>query len=782
MENVLKKVLFACFAVCALLLSIHAPANAAATASAATVAPVGEKPGAPTPDCQPCHAAFFKTWTASPHGTSLRPMTPELAKTLPPQSAPVVIKGKLYRFGFDDKEAWVMESATDAQKKYPVAYVLGGKKVSFFLTPMERGLLQVLPTAYDQAGGAWIDPAQSPVAHFPDRLDPAASWTDRRYAFSTSCRACHAGQSAAAYDSPMDAYTNDFARPGLSCAACHGPVAAHAAAPKEAKVIHWKGMDATAKTSACAACHAKAVPLTGGFSPGAPFFDNFDLATLENPDFTPGGKNVKGGFTMTAFSLSPCAAQGKLDCLHCHDLGGNFRFAAAPDQACQPCHAGIVEKAAEHSRHKAGTDGAKCVSCHMPRGANSGRDHSMSPPAPAETQAFGAQNACNACHADKDAAWADAAVKAWGTKEYQAPLLARATLVEAARKGEWNTLPDMIAYLNSKDKSPVYAASLLRLMRACPDPARIPAAKAALGDASPLVRAAAVQTLGAELTAETFQTLIQAATDPSRLVRVKAAEALSPYPVRRFTGAERGKMERAFKEYLASLSARPDLAGAHQRLGDFFSGQGEPKLAIQAYETASMLDPRALPPLVNVARLYVMEGKPKLGELKLKEALGIDPKSLEARYNLGLLLAESGQTAAAEAALRQVLAQEPDMAEAAYNLGVLLYKDRPDEALAFTAKARDIQPDNPKYVYSLAFFENKAGQADKAVALLQGLIEKLPDYPFAYPLLGEILTEQGKTEAALATYEKALKREDLPQELRDELTKRIDQIKARETS
>jgi len=779
----LNKVLFACFAVCALLFSVYAPANAAETP------PGAEKPDAPAKDCRPCHADFFKSWSGSVHGTTLRPMTPELAGTFPPQSAPVVIKGKLYRFGCDGEGAWVMESAADAQKKYAVAYVLGGNKVSFFLTPMERGLLQVLPAAYDHARGAWIDPAKSPVAHFPRRDDPAESWTDRRYAFSTSCRACHAGQGAAAYDSPMDAYTNDFTRPGLSCAACHGPVAAHAADPKKAKAVSWKGMDATAKTAACAACHAKAVPLTGAFAPGAPYFDNYDLTTLESPDFAPGGKSLKDGFTMTSFLPSPCAIKGKLDCLHCHDLGGNFRFAADPDQACQPCHADIVKNAAAHSRHKAGTDGARCVSCHMPKTGDdkdagnarvAGRDHSMLPPVPAETLAFGSPNACNACHADKDAAWADAAVKAWGTKDYQAPLLSRAKLVDAARKGEWDKLPDMTAYLGRKDKNPVYAASLLRLMRSSSDPARIPAARAALADASPLVRAAAVQSLGAAVTAETFPLLVEAATDPSRLVRVKAAEALSPYPVRKFTGAERGKMERAFKEYLASLSARPDLAGNHQLLGDFFAGQNEPQLAIQAYETASMLSPRSLPPLVNVARLYVMEGKPKLGELKLKEALGIDPKSLEARYNLGLLLAEGGQTAEAEASFRQVLKENPDMAEAAYNLGALLARDKPEEAREFMAKARDIQPDNPKYVYSLAFFENKTGRSDAAASLLEGLIEKLPDYPFAYPLLGEIQTEQGKPEAATATYEKALKRKDLPEEVRVELTKRIDQIKARE--
>jgi hypothetical protein len=136
----------------------------------------------------------------------------------------------------------------------------------------------------------------------------------------------------------------------------------------------------------------------------------------------------------------------------CHTSSGRYRFREEKDanNACMPCHKARVEHAAAHTHHKAGSPGNKCISCHMPMTSfarMSRSDHSMLPPTPAATIAYKSPNACTLCHTDKDAAWADKTVREWHPRDYQAPVLARAALIEAGRKRDWSKLPAMLDYV-----------------------------------------------------------------------------------------------------------------------------------------------------------------------------------------------------------------------------------------------------------------------------------------------------------------------------------------------
>ena len=71
-------------------------------------------------------------------------------------------------------------------------------------------------------------------------------------------------------------------------------------------------------------------------------------------------------------------------------------------------------------------------------------DHSMRPPTPAATLAYKSPNACNLCHTDKDATWADEKVRKWRKRDYQAPVLHRTALIDAARERDWSRLPEML--------------------------------------------------------------------------------------------------------------------------------------------------------------------------------------------------------------------------------------------------------------------------------------------------------------------------------------------------
>ena len=203
------------------------------------------------------------------------------------------------------------------------------------------------------------------------------------------------------------------------------------------------------------------------------------------------------------------------------------------NDACLPCHAKTVADAPAHTHHKAGTAGNECISCHMPMTefARMRRsDHSMRPPTPATTLLYNSPNACNLCHTNKDAAWADKLVREWRKRDYQKPVLERAALIAAARKQDWKKLPDILAYLSSPSREEIQTASLVRLLANCPSDDKWPVLRKLAADPSPLVRASVAEALGERLDQPNTAALVKAAGDDYRLVRVRAATALADVP------------------------------------------------------------------------------------------------------------------------------------------------------------------------------------------------------------------------------------------------------------
>lgn len=746
--------------------------------------------------CRECHERFYQLWATSHHGLAMQPYTAEFARTeLTPQPHDIVIGNYRYRAAIGGETGWVIERGPEGEKKYRIEHALGGKNVYYFLTPMERGRLQTLPVAYNVRKKAWYDTAASGVRHFPDRPDQEPlNWKDREFTFNTSCHACHVSQLSTDYDLETDTYHTTWAEPGINCETCHGPAAEHnrvckeapkGQVPKDLKITRG-GRDFTAeqKNATCAPCHAKMVPLTTTFQPGDRYFDHYDLTTLEHPDFYPDGRDLGENYTYTLWQMSPCVKSGKLDCLHCHTSSGRYRQKDEPNKSCLPCHQERVENAATHTHHPADSEGNKCIACHMPMTefAEMRRsDHSMLPPTPAVTMAFESPNACNLCHTDRDAAWADRWVRKWRERDFQAPVLHRAGLIDAARNRDWTRLPEMLAYLGSEDRDEVVATSLIRLLEACDDQSKWPVILKAINDPSPLVRSAAAVALAQNLTVETCDALLEATEDDHRLVRIRAAMALSSYLRILLKDQDRLRLERATDEFLASLVSRPDLWTSHYNLGNYFLNRGVLPLALGAFGTASKLDPRRIPPLVNASIAYARTGEDVKAEESLRKVLKLDPNNAAANFNLGLLIAGQDRFGEAETALRTALETDPQMTEAAYNLAVLLSKDRIAEAIYWCTKAFELSP-NAKYGYTLAFYLREDGDPDSAVKVLEPVIELGPAYGDAYLLLGDIYEKQGKVEEARTVYRQALVGEALSRRDRYRLEMKLQALPSPEGS
>lgn len=734
-----------------------------------------------TQSCRECHEKFYQLWAPSHHGLAMQPFTAALFQSkLSAQDKSLKIGTADYLVVFDGRKGWVREVGPQADRKYPILHAMGGKNVYYFLTPMDRGRLQVLPLAYDVRRKSWFDTAASGIRHFQDVEEAPVGWRDPEYTFNTSCYGCHVSQFERNYDLKTDAYDSVWREPGINCEACHGSAVEHVRVCRQAPrgrppqdlkidVISSPGHSRKMAGDACSVCHAKATPLTASYRPGDDFFDHFDLGILDLPDYYPDGRDLGENYTYTQWLLSPCAQSGAMDCLHCHTSSGRFRFAGtAKNRACLPCHADKVAQASAHTRHAPGSEASQCIACHMPQTefARMRRsDHSMLPPTPSVTAVHQSPNACNLCHKDKDAAWADRWVRQWRPRDYQAPVLQRAALIAAARRRDWKKLPAMLDYVARKDRDAVFAASLIRLLRPCTDARKWPVLIQALRDPSPLVRANAAESLGDGLDAPALHALSGAIRDAARLVRVRAAAALAAVPREMLDPQTAAALDKAAGEFKATLDARPDFWSSHYNLGSWYLAARDYSRAVSFFETAMRLQPSAIQPHVNASFAYNALGANDKAEQSLRRACALDPKSLEAHLNLGLLLGEMGRLEEALAPLQKAAALDPQSAVAAYNLGVIQAKrGRMESAMNPLRRAHALEPDNAQYGYSLAFYLLQNGKTADAAALLRQVVRKDSGFIDAISLLGDIYVKQGKTGDARALYQRALRNGQFPPE------------------
>jgi tetratricopeptide (TPR) repeat protein len=672
----------------------------------------------------------------------------------------------------------MIETSEDKTHQYDLVWALGGKNVFYFLTSMENGKLQTVPLAFDVKTKSWYNNPESAVRHFPEGTpDEALPWRDRMYTFNTSCYSCHVSQLSTNFDLASDSYHTTWKEPGINCETCHGPSAEHVRVcmeagegkiPDDLKIIVTSTFTPEQHNASCAPCHAKMQPITPSFMPGERYFDNFDLTTLENNDFYPDGRDLGENYTYTSWMMNTCASKSDLHCVTCHTSSGRDRFASNPNDACISCHREKVENVQSHSLHPAGSEGAVCISCHMPKtefGRMVRSDHSFRPPMPEATMRFESPNACNICHTDKSAEWANNIVKKRANGNYQDETLHWAQLLKEARAGDWKRLDEMLAIVSENKLNEVVIASFLRLLTNCDNEKKWDVVAATLqSHRSALVKAAAAASLAGNTTENARKALLSAASDDTRLVRVSSAISLAGFNANRFNIQESKLVEKATEEYLHSLVTRPDDWSAHYNEGIFHQNRGDVAKALTSYETAARLYPASLMALINSSVLYSYTGNPAKAEENLKKALQYDPASEAANLNLGLLLAETGKLKEAEKALTAALQANPQQAVAAYNLSVIVSQHDMDKAVQYAGIAASARPEEPKYAYTLAYYQLQNKQQPEAEKTLKALIARHPLYLNAVSFLADLYMKENKLNDLKLLYERVIKTEGLPEQ------------------
>ena len=706
-------------------------------------------------DCAGCHRPELDAWTGSHHDLAMQVATPDTVLGDFDDSAFThhEVTSRFFRRG--DRFFVNTEGPDGAPADFELTHTLGVEPLQQYLAPFPGGRLQSLPIAWDTARNAWFH-------LYPDeRIEPddALHWTGRYQTWNLQCAACHSTDLRKGYDAASDTYETTWAEIDVGCQACHGPGERHVALARDGAagdapppggwglVEPFRAGDPAPELEACAPCHSRREQLTPVAAHGGPLLDDFLPARLADGLYHPDGQILDEVYVYGSFVQSRMHAAG-VRCTDCHDPH-RLNLRADGNAVCTRCHRerpvdrfptlapGRYDTPAHH-HHDPGSPGARCVACHMPErtymAVDPRRDHGFRVPRPDLSVALGIPNACTGCHDDRDDAWAAAAVAGW-TDALPPPHFAPA--FAAGRAGDAAAQPDLAAIAADPDQPAIVRATALDLLRPLGRTA-LDAARAALDDPHPLVRAAAAGGLEPLPLPTRRAALEPLLADPVRAVRVEAARALAELWSGDGAPVPGDRLAAAAAEYLDAQAAVADMAPARLGLGAVRERQGAKDQAEAEYRASLALDPRFTPARFNLANLLNAQGRNPEAETVLRQGIGYDPDEPELHYSLGLLLAEENRLDEAIESLARA-AVPTARARVHYNHGLALQlAGRLDEAEAALLEARRRDDRDPDVALALARLLMDRQRWSEAEELAAALVRLVPGAPGPQRLLNEI--------------------------------------------
>jgi tetratricopeptide (TPR) repeat protein len=218
------------------------------------------------------------------------------------------------------------------------------------------------------------------------------------------------------------------------------------------------------------------------------------------------------------------------------------------------------------------------------------------------------------------------------------------------------------------------------------------------------------------------------------------------------------QMDEALGYYRVAVALRPEVAAAHNDLGNALDENKDLEGAIEEYRTAIALDHKLAYAHFGLGRALSAKGDMERAVASYKEGIDLDPKYANAHYNLGLILKAKDKLDEAISHYEQALRINPEHAPAHTDLGIALKaKGRPDEAVGHYEQALQIDPKYaPAHVNLGAILCDVKSDLDGAIAHFLKAIDLDPKNAHAYHNLGKALRDKHDLDGAIAHFLKAI--------------------------
>jgi tetratricopeptide (TPR) repeat protein len=271
---------------------------------------------------------------------------------------------------------------------------------------------------------------------------------------------------------------------------------------------------------------------------------------------------------------------------------------------------------------------------------------------------------------------------------------------------------------------------------------------------------------------ETLWKHATATTSNNYIAHVNLAEVLS----------QSGRFDEAIGECRQALKIKPDLAAAHNNLGDALiqnerrggtvHQQNAIDQAIGHFRAALQIKPHFMQARSNLGHALLQKGQVDEAITQFQKALEVDAQSAETEFSLGNAFFQKREVHEAVAHYQKALAINPDYAEAQYYLGnAFTAEGRYSQSIAAYEAAVHIRPDYFEAHHNLACVLAMIGNTNEALKEFNEALRLNGNSAVVHFTLGSLLARMGHREEAVAHLTEALRLKpdynDAKQQLRE---------------
>lgn len=704
--------------------------------------------------CAGCHADEYAKWAGSTHGRAGGEPGPDVViapfdgRAIRFADATVIPRIRAGTYEFVVRQDHFPEAVYRVDGVIGGAHMIGGGTQGF-IGRQADGTERFLPWDWSGAEADWFcntgsrtDQGWEPITpgmHLADcgdwpPLRPIG--TVDRFA---NCQECHGSQILTELV-PGEGYATTYTTLQVNCESCHGPGRRHVEqaatgfGPEgDIAIASLAYIDKDASLDVCFQCHALKDVLKEGYLPGESLESYYALKfpVLGDRPYTTDGRTRTFAYQANHLA-SACYLLGPMDCVSCHEPHAqeywdtDRRPLADPfdDGQCTSCHASKLGDVESHTFHPSGSEGSKCVSCHMPylqhpevgdgvRFARS--DHTIAIPRPVFDSDLGVASACIRCHGDSTPLELQGQVRAWwGELKPHRPVVDG--IASEFRARNLAEAADLLLHPDEVDPLLQFQA-LSRLLTGYlrPDtdlPERVDARLRALARNPDLdVRALALASLH-----------WTRGNDPS--VREELVAALTgttaDEPLRGrwvltlgFLGDEardRGEFATSRIAYAKALELRPGDARILHAIGQMHNRAGSFPEAIEAIRASLAADAEQPLAWANLGIALAGDGEPVAAREAYEEALRLNPFEAVAHFNLGNLHQRAGRLEDAAASYSRAVESDPGLGLGHFELArTYIRLERYAEAITHARRAVEFMPDHQSSRQMLADLERALG-------------------------------------------------------------------------